>query len=333
MFISSLAFGQDQTNAGEYMNYFSVENRQIQEQMWDYTRTIAHGKSARKVEKTRASLIDASTKALAKAKSAKPYKGDATYKDAVENYFNVVNLVLREDYAKLVDMEDVAEQSYDLMEAYMLARELASDKQSEAADQLMETQKTFAKQNDVNLIESEDALSQNMEIAGLVYEHYNAVYLIFFKSFKQEVYLLDALQKSDVSGFEQSRETLLTTIEEGRDKLKSVIRYKDDATMIEATNNLFDFYETEAKEGTVVAEFLMKQENFNKVKTAFDQKKEKDRKQEDVDQYNNAVNEMNTALNAYNAWNEKSNKLRAKYIDAWNKTAESFTSKHVPTKK
>lgn len=331
--MTSVVFGQDQTNGGTYMDYFSVENRQIQQDMWDYTRTISHGKSARKVEKTRLTLIETSDKALQKAKAAKPYKDDVTYKNAVVNYFNVVNLVLREDYAKLVDMEDVAEQSYDLMEAYMLARELASDKQSEASDQLQEAQKKFAAENNINLIESSDALSKNMEIAGNVYEHYNAVYLIFFKSFKQEVYLLDAIQRNDISGLEQNRETMLITLAEGKEKLTAVQLYQGDATMVEATKNLFNFYESEVNGVEVVAEFIMKKENFNQVKAAFDQKKEKDRKQEDVDQYNAAVNEMNTALNAYNQWNEKSNNSRAKMIDAWNKTAENFTSKHIPTKK
>jgi len=334
LFLSStLVFSQDQANAGLYMDYFSVENRQIQQDMWDYTRTISHGKSARKVEKTRMALIETSNKALQKAKNSKAFKGDESYRDAVINYFNIVNLVLREDYAKLVDMEDVAEQSYDLMEAYMLARELASDKQSEASTQLQEAQKVFAKANNINLIEQSDALSKNMEIASNVYEHYNVVYLIFFKSFKQELYLLDAIGRQDVSGFEQNRETLLATIEEGREKLKSAVLYSNDATMIEATKNLFDFYAREVKDSDVALTLFMKQENFNKIKAAFDQKKEKDRTQDDVNQYNNAVNEMNAASNAYNAWNEKMNKERAKYIDAWNKTSESFTAKHIPSKK
>lgn len=334
LFVSStFVFGQDQMNAGEYMQYFSIENRQIQQDMWDYTRTISHGKSARKVEKTRLTLIETSNKALQKAKQAKAFKGDETYKNAVVNYFNVVNLVLREDYAKLVDMEDVAEQSYDLMEAYMLARELASEKQNEAANKLQAAQKAFAEANNINLIEQDDALSKNMEIAGNVYEHYNAVYLIFFKSFKQEVYLLDAIGRSDVSSFEQNRETLLATIEEGKTKLKELTLYSNDATMVEATKNLFDFYTKEVKESSVVLDFFMKQENFNKVKAAFEQKKEKDRTQADVNQYNAAVNDMNTASTAYNAWNEKMNKERARYIDAWNKTSENFTAKHIPTKK
>lgn len=330
---STLAFGQDQTNAGEYMDYFSVENQQIQQDMWDYTRTISHGKSARKVEKTRLALIETSNKALRKAQIAQSFKDDASYKEAVENYFNVINLVLREDYAKLVDMEDVAEQSYDLMEAYMLARELASDKQSEAADKLDKVQVKFAEANKINLIHQEDELSKKMEIASHVYDHYNAVYLIFFKPYKQEAYLIDAIGKKDVSAIEQNKETFLAYIEEGKKKLTSVEMYQNDATMIEATKNLFNFYESELAEINIVTDYILKKENFEKIKLAFDQKKEKDRTQEDVDQYNNAVNEMNAAVNKFNAWNDKMNKTRSKFIDAWNSTSESFTNKHVPTKK
>lgn len=326
-----LSFAGISQNAGEYMDYFSTDYQQIQTDMWDYTRTVSHGKSARKVDKRRMELIQTSTNALNRAKKAKAFNGSTRYRDSVVRYFEIINLVLKEDYAKLVDMEEVAEQSYDLMEAYMMAKDLASEKQSEAAKMVSREQKIFAEANNINLIESTSELDEKMSIASDVYSTYNEIYLIFFKSFKQEVYLVDAISRQDVNAIEQNREGLKATVQEGYEKLDAVELYKGDKTMIQASKELFKFYEEEATEGMDKAqEYFAKIEQFNQVKKAFDEIKEKNRTQEDVDKYNNAVNEMNAAIEAYNEFNEYANKKRAELIDNWNKVAEKFTHTYVP---
>ncbi len=330
LFVGLIGFSQSSSDAVTYMEGFSSEYEDIQKSMWDYTRVISHGRGARKVEKTRLELIKQSDKSLQQAKQKKGFNGSTEYRDSVISYFTIVNLVLKEDYEKLVDMEEVSEQSYDQMEAYMTARQLASDKQTDAAKMISEQQRKFAEANDVTLITSSDKLDQKMEIASQVYSHYNEVYLIFFKSFKQEAYLLDAIAAQDMSGIEQNKEALLSTVEEGKAKLKAVELYQGDESLVGATNNLFDFYKEEAEGVQLIQDYYLKLEKFNKVKEAFDAKKEKNRTQEDVDQYNEAVNEMNDAVNAYNEWNEDTNKAREKWINEWNKSSGNFTDKHIP---
>ena len=322
---------QSTSNPGEYMNYFSSEYLRIQEDMWDYTRTVSHGRSARKVEKRRAELIQSTGVALNKAKRAKDYNGDAAYRDSVISYFYIIDVVLREDYAKIVDMEAVAEQSYDAMEAYIMARELASDKLEEAGEMISDEHERFANDNDVTIIENESKLDKKMEIANLVYDHYNEVYLIFFKSYKQEGYLIDAISRNDVSAIEQNRNALLDAIEEGMTKLSNVKKYEGDPAMITATRQLLNFYNREAEDDVdLVLNFIETNENFEKIKEAFDQKKPKNRTQEDVDEYNKGVNDVNDAVNKYNQANEEANKERNELIDNWNKVAEKFTNRHVP---
>lgn len=323
---------QSETNAGEYMDYFSVEYLQIQTDMWDYTRSVSHGKSARTVEKRRAELIQTTATAENKARKAKGFKENSTYRDSVVHYFELIGIVLREDYGKIVDMEAIAEQSYDDMEAYMMAREMASDKMKEAGEMINREHRAFAEANNITIIEGEDTkLDQKMDIANLVYDHYNEVYLIFFKSFKQETYLIDAISRQDVNAIEQNRNALMATVEEGLLKLKDVKLYTGDISMIAATRELLNFYTIEAeKQAPVALAYFEANENFGKVQKAFEAKKEKDRKQEDVDTFNEAVNSVNAAVNAYNEGNEQMNKERAANIDNWNKTAEKFTMKHVP---
>ncbi len=313
-----------------YMNQFTQEYATIQEDMWDYTRTVSHGRSARKVEKRRMELIESSTQALNKAKRAGDYEGDTDFKDAVVEYFTIINLVLKEDYEKIVDMEEIAEQSYDLMEAYMMARDAASDKQQEAAEMVNKAQEKFAAEHDIELLHSEDGTDTKMMIASEVYDHYNEVYLIFFKSFKQELYVMDAMSGADISAIEQNREALKATVQEGMEKLAGLNGYNNDKTMIEATEALFKFYKQEVEDAQLAIDFFLKKENFDKIKEAFDQIKEKSRTQEDVDKFNNAVNELNAAVEVYNTANEKNNKTRSNLIDDWNSIAEKFTDRHVP---
>lgn len=318
-------------DAGAYMNVFSVEYRKIQQDLWDYTSSVSHGKSARKVEKRRSELIVTSNAALQKAKSQKGFNGSTRYRDSIVEYFRISNLVLKEDYAKIVDMEAVAEESYDAMEAYMLAREQANEKLAAAGEMVEREQKLFAESNNITLVAADDKLNNNMEIAGEVYKTYNEIYLIFFKSFKQEVYLLDAINRKDVNAIEQNRTALIATAKEGLDKLEKVQAYKNDRTMIEATKKLFTFYIQEAdKDVPNMLEYFMKAENFEKVKKNFESIPEKKRTQKDVDEYNKSVNEMNASANNYNKTNQTVNEQRSKLIDQWNNTAQSFTDKHVP---
>lgn len=317
--------------AVEYMNVFTAEYGKIQQDMWDYTSSVSHGKSARKVEKRRAELIQTSNQALSKAKAAKGFNESTQFRDSVVEYFRITNLVLKEDYAKIVDMEAVAEESYDAMEAYMLARERANDKLLEASKMVEREQRAFAASNNIKLIESENALDKKMEVAGKVYDTYNEIYLIFFKSFKQEVYLMDAISRKDINGIEQNRNALVAAAKEGLKKLEAVKPYANDKSMVEATKKLLNFYIDEAEnEIPKMSDYFMKSENMEKVKKAFDEIPEKKRTQADVNEYNKAINEMNASVNTYNAANQTLNKKRSTLIDGWNGSADKFTDTHVP---
>nr|WP_294859371.1 hypothetical protein [uncultured Fluviicola sp.] len=183
----------------------------------------------------------------------------------------------------------------------------------------------------VFLISSEDALDKKMTIAGEVYDTYNEIYLIFFKSYKQELYLMDAVNRKDINAIEQNRNALISTANEGLKKISAVKPYKNDKSMVDATKKLLDFYINEATNETPkMADYFMVTENFDKVKKAFDEIPEKKRTQKDVDGYNKAVNDMNAGVNSYNATNQSLNKNRSALIDGWNNTASRFTDTHVP---
>lgn len=326
-------YAQDENSAGGYMDVIGKEFRNIQENTWDYTRAASHGKSARKVEKRRKEVVEANKTALKKIGSMRAFNGSTAFRDSAVSYLNTNMAVLNHDYAKLVDMEEVAEQSYDLMEAYMLAKEKADEKLNSAGNMIEAEYSKFAGTNNITLIESKDKLSKNMEIASQVYKHYNEVYLIFFKSYKQEAYVLDALQKNDMNAFEQNKNALAKTSAEGLQKLQAVKPYKSDASVIKACKQMLEFYNDEAvKKMEAYSKFAVSKENFEKIKAAFEAIPEKDRKQADVDKINKAGAEYNKELNSYNQANQELNNKRSQLLDFWNKTISNFTDNNVPKK-
>lgn len=329
-FLTFVSFSQNSQKAVEYMNVISGEFKAIQNATWDYTRSVAKNKSARKVDKNRVELLQTISVALGKVKKIGAYEGKTYFRDSTIAFLEMNKSVVSQDYEKIMNMEEIAEQSYDLMEAYMKAQEVASDRLSEAGDRISEVEKKFAAENNINLIESSDKVSNKLKKAGEMYEYYNPVYLIFFKSYKQELYFMDALQKGDVSAMEQNKSMLSKTAQEGLALIKAVSAFKGDETLKKACADMLTFYQEEAeKKFQVFIDFQSTKESFDKAKKTMESKKEKDRTQEDVNNYNALVKEYNKATGDYNNMNTELNNKRSKLIDNWNNMSGAFTNRHI----
>lgn len=318
-------------NAGDYIEYIGKANQTLTEKYLFYLSGMSHGKSARKVEKRRLEVLQAISDTRSSIMGMPPYKGDRTLKDTTVAYLKMLNSVFNEDYGKIVNMEEIAEQSYDLMEAYMLAQEKANEKLQQASEKQSETMKKFASKHNVNLIESESATDAKMKIASSVMKHYDEVYLIFFKAYKQEAYLMDALNQKNINAAEQNINSLLNFSEQGLEKLKEIKGYNNDASLIIACRNMLIFYKDEAKKGSALTDFFLKEENFKKLKKQFDSKPSSKRTQQDVDQFNKGVNDINAAGSAYNSLNNDLNKQRNTNLNGWNNAVKKFMDTYIPT--
>ncbi|MEI1280320.1 hypothetical protein V6Z05_18450 [Leptospira venezuelensis] len=324
-------FAKDSASALKHMNELTGPSEQIGKETLAYVQAIAHSKNPSLVENKRRAIIVSVEKAILNANQAVPYDGNSDYKNSVIKYLNTMYTILKEDYGKLVNMQEVSEESYDAMEAYMLAKKKANEKLKEIGDELKEKEKEFASNNNINLIEQQDPTSIKLKKASEVLNYQGIVYLVDFKSYKQEMYLLDALNKNDINGIEQNRSTLQKYSEEGLSELEKIPTYEGDSSLLVACKNTLNFYKMEASEQfPVLTEFLLKKEQFEKYKKAFDLKSAKDRTQEDVDQYNKYVTETNQLADKYNKTNQALNKQRTALIAQWNKANSSFLSKYVP---
>jgi hypothetical protein len=320
-----------QFNTGiEYLSFIGEQYKQLSDDQWNYTKSVANDKSAKKIESKRLELLKTNKSAQLKISKMPDFKSNTSYRDSVVQFLKLNYNVLNNDYEKIVNMEEIAEQSYDLMEAYLTAQELAGEKIKEASKMLTTEEKKFASENNINLVDNQSKKSSKLEEAAKVYKYYNKIYLIFFKSYKQEAYLLDAMSKLDLNAMEQNKNALLEYAEEGLKELNELKAYESDNSLLVAAKEMLAFYKDEAsKKMPIILDFYLKKEKYESIQKAFDEKKKSKRTNEDINSINKASEEYNEAVNKYNEINEFLNKNRTKQLDNWNSSSKKFTKKHI----
>jgi hypothetical protein len=323
-----------QANAGEYMTKINTTYSPIRQDMWDYMKSVANNRSARTVEKRRTELLTTITNAKSAIRRMAAWEGDASYRDSCVTFLTLSYNIINQDYARIVDMEAVAEQSYDAMEAYIMVQQEANKKFNRAGENLVQTSRAFAASHKVNLIEADDdKLSKKMQMADSVYKYYNRVYLIMFKAKIEEDYTLKALNASDLAGIEQRNAKLKEFSAEGIKKLAAVPAFGGDASLKEACMELLKFYQQEAdSKFPFMLDYILKRDNVSKMGAAIEAKPQNKRTQEEVDAYNKEVEAFNKMVVQYNTMSQEGNNTRNKLLEKWNNTANAFTSKHVPNR-
>lgn len=329
--VSQLVCAQNFKTADAYLDFIGKENQKISKSMWNYTKSVAHSKSARKIESDRKRLLKSIERAILKIQNAQPYTGEETYKKQVLEYMDLYASLLKNEYAKIVDMKEVAEQSYDFMEAYILAHKLADERMQEAHETYANAQKEYAVRNHIQLIDIETELGKKMKISNAVFDHKNKIYLLFFKSNIQERLMLNAVSSGDMSALQQNANALQTFAKEGLQALDTISLYKSDTTLIKATHKAFTFYleETQQEIPEMIA-FFLKNEKFNTIKDAIEKKSRNQRTQKEIDQYNTMVTEINQAVISFNETNKTLNDKRTQIIHQWNEASAKFLSRHIP---
>jgi len=330
--LSTIALAQDFNTPVAYLEYINKHESEISKNMWKYTKTIAHSKSARKIDASRKNLVKTIQNAknnISKIKDG--YKGDIVYRDQVVKYLSVSEIIINEEYSKIVDMQEVAEQSYDFMEAYIMTRDLVNKKMDDEHQILAAGQKEFAKKYNITLTESDSELSKKMKLSNEVFAYHTEFYLIFFKCNITDLMLSKAIEQKDIASIQQNASSLLAYAEEGLQKLNQKQPYKNDKVLIETTKKSMELYQKTATEyASAVIDFFMFNTKFEEAKTSLERKKPNERTKEEVDNYNVMVKEINKKINDYNKINTKFVQEKNNMINQWNTTGDQFISRYVP---
>lgn len=320
---------QDFEEPGVYMDFIGKQHENISKKYMAYASASAHGKKARKVESIRQKLLNEVQEARMNISGMPSYKGDKSYRDTSVNFMKLYFNILNDDYTKVLNLEEIAENSYDEMELLLNIKDAIDQKMEEANKRIKEAQSAFAKAHNVNLVEGEgNALTEKLRKVRDLNKYYNEVYLIFFKPYVQEQSLIEAISKNNVTGVEQSKNALRKYSDDGMEKLKTIKSFEGDNAVTSACKSLLQFYIKESDAAATISEFTLANENFEKIEKEF--KKNPNPSKTDVDAYNNAVKDINNKLQKYNQTLNDLNKQRSESLNNWNKTINQFFDEHTP---
>jgi hypothetical protein len=331
-YFSQKVHAQMVENAGDYMTAMSNAQTEMDQKYMAYVSASAHSRRAKKVEKLRSVALESINNSKYKTIDLPKYKGDNSLRQASIDYIQFCYRIFNEDYSKIVNMEEIAEQSVDQMQAFLLLEEKASQKLQEASENLAKAEKEFAAKYSVNLVDSKTELTDKMGLAGKVNTYCDRMYIVFFKCNWEDGQMFNALNAHKLNDAEQARNSLTGFAKEGLEALKadSLRTFQGNPTLSSACRDALQFYNSMAQnEIPKLTDFYLKEENFDKIKKSMEARGSNKTK-EDVDQYNKAVKDINTSVNSFNQLNQDLNKRRQEVVENWEKSEKSFRDELIP---
>jgi len=333
LFTQLSLFSQEFKSPSDYLTFVNNDQIIISKSNWKYTQALAHTKNANRQDVTKKQLINAIKTAKSKLELLKDgYKGDVEYRDQIIQYYDVSIKNLSEEYDKIIDMQKVAEQSYDAMEAYLMKRDLINERMNSENEKAHNAFNAFAKKYNITVKEGEESeLSKKIKHSNEVFNYHTNLYLIFFKANYTDSNLSNAIKSDDLGAIQQNAKTLLQYAEEGLSKLNTIVPFEGDNSMIVATRNVLEYYKKEALDYVPkLVTFLMFNDKFENAKKSLETKSQADRTQEEVDKYNEMVKQVNKEINTYNKDSDTNFQEKNTAINTWDTAGDRFISSHVP---
>ncbi|WP_127845777.1 hypothetical protein [Psychroflexus aestuariivivens] len=329
-FITYKSKAQEFSEAIEYLEFVDDYSKDISKRMWNYTTAIAHSKNDRNIERKRNQIIKAYDKGIEAIQSAKSFEGEE-FKAKVIESFELNKNLLNQDYAKVVDLKAISEQSYDNMEAYFLTQQKANEKMEQLQKEYSEHLDAYANRHNINLIDSESELGTKMKASGEVFEHNNALYLIFFKANIIENQLMKSISEENMVAAQQNISSLKSAVKEGLEAIDTVALYKDDSSVVRATKEALEFFMVEAEDYLPeMLDFLVLNSNFQKLKSKLDDTPERKRTKAQIDAFNKKVTQVNDGVDNYNKLSNDLNSKKQQMINNLNLVKQEFLATHIP---
>jgi hypothetical protein len=326
------AKAQDITSdPGAYMNSVNTAETEMNKTYMAYISASAHSSRKRKIEKLRDKTVESIITCQTAITYLPPYKGDNSFRQSSLSYVGLCYKIFNDDYAHIVNMDDINERSYDEMQAYLLLQQATNDTLEVAIKRMNTAEKSFAAKYNVNLIEQKTELGDKMEATGRLSKYHDKVYLLFYKCNWEDNQLTEAVNQKNVTKIEQVRSALDKYAKEGLAVLDTLQPFESDGSLANACQQALTFYKTEAEtQIAVITDYFLKEENFTKLKNTMEAKPADQRTQQDVDTYNKGVSDINAAVNTYNQTNADLNSGRNDANNTWIATEKQFLDMHTP---
>ena len=327
--ITFTSAAQDSDNPGAYMTSISTAQVEMNSKYMVYLSAAAHSNRKKKIEKLRQQALESIDKSRDKTLNLPQYKGDNTLRQSSSDYIRLVYNVFNDDYAKIVNMEEIAEQSFDEMQAFILLQQKTDEKLEEASKKMSNAFTAFATKYNVKVVDAKDELEEKLSVSGKLNVYRNDIFLIFFKCNWQDGEIVKALNSGKLTLVEQGRTSLIRYADEGLAAIVNIKNFEGDYALKDACKMSLQFYKRMATyDLPKLTDYLLKQESFNQMKKSFEKKST--RSKDEIDSYNAAVKDINSMLEVYNSTNSRINSERNAMLNDWNKIQSDFADQHMP---
>jgi hypothetical protein len=314
-----------------YHNSLTLPLNEIKVATFNYVKSVTKLQKAKTVEKKRQELLLAIQKSVETLSKEPPFKNNSTLRVELKRYLDLIAIVLREDFGKILNMEEIESRSFDQEEAHQLAIDLAREKLNDYFTIVTKAEEDFFKTYKVPVSKTikKDEMTLQIEKANKAIEYYNTVFRIFYKVNKEDAYTRKANEAKDVAALEQHVATLESFADEGLLKLDQIKAFEGDDDLRATAKMMLNFYKEEARTTYPVnVNFYLVLDNMQKATKKLNAIKKSERTQHDVDEYNQTVSMYNKAVKELNKKNKQSYKDLTKLIKLWNNKKEAFFDKH-----
>lgn len=330
-FASKAVFSQDFTNAHDYLGYIDQKQQLIAEDMWTYISTSAHSNRDKRIQNKKAQLLQTISTVKSDVSRMPAFDGSTSLRDSMIAYLNFSTKLLNGDLTEMEVLEFDAKKSYAAMIAYLDRVKLVNQKFSDQGDRLKQEYEKFAAINNIQLNSTSSQLAEKMQLANVVNEYYNSVYLIYFKGLIAQNFVTQAINENDTSSLNRWTDSLKTAVDEGNIAIKTISVYDGDMSLKFTCQKSLNNFKLEADTYLPkIAKYYTAQNNLNIAKANYNSKPQNQVTQDDIDMYNNAVNEYNAAIEIYNEYSQKLSKLQQEIIKQWNDASDKFLDQHIP---
>lgn len=314
----------------EYLEEINEAYEPVLKRQLDFATALAQGQPADLVEKYRSSLLNEIRDARENIRRMPPHRGNTALRDSVVLFMDIFYDVVREDYAGLVDMEQLSKQSYDQMEAYLRAQEAAYARMGNAARAMKKAEEEFAKKFGVRLVNSDDRFSQRLRDLNETFSYYNRIYVVFFNAYQQELNTFRAVESQDPATMEEERRKLEAVSTDGLAALDRIGAFRGERSLRNTAAENLRFYLAESSADIpVLVEYYAALSDLKKSRELLKSARDEERRKQLTDEYNALVRKINASAETLDALSEKLNRERAENLDRWNNASEEFLKRHI----
>lgn len=324
-----MGYGQTFNSATDYLNFIENIYSSKEKATWNYLWVIAKGNNSENVERKRQELVTINRKIRQEVADDIGFNGDTRLRDSLIRYLDTEFSMLTDDMEQIIDLEKIAEKSYDGMEAYILAKDEVFMKMERAGNGFINAYNGFSKVHGIELSGNKSQLESRLENASQVFEYYHRVFLLFYKPFHEEKRLLNAMDSKNSEAMELHAVRLNTYANNSRALLHGFGPFRSDSSLYRICLELSIFYQLESLSLRPYSGYFSDYASYLEIKKNYEAIPEDSKKQEDVDKYNQIVKSLNSKVNTFNLINEELNRNRRILLEKWNVAKAGFLFKHI----